>query len=56
MPGIIMFHNPYPLPVPLSQVRGANNPKEQTLGPGTKDYPLLYYANKYQQVSFGFPA
>ena len=31
-------------------IRGANNPQEAEIGPGTRDYPLLYYANKYQQV------
>lgn len=31
-------------------LRGANNPKELGLGPGSRDYPLIYHANKYQQV------
>ena len=34
-------------------VRGANNPQEADIGPGTRHYPMLYYAMKYQQVREG---
>ena len=34
-------------------LRGTNNPQELSLGPGSRDYPLIYHAHKYQQVCGG---
>jgi hypothetical protein len=31
-------------------IRAQNNPKEKKIGPGTRDYPLQYYAVPHQQV------
>ena len=36
-------------------IRGANNPQEADIGPGTRHYPMLYYATKYQQVRLSHP-